>query len=202
MKIKNGFTIAEILVVIAIVAIVGTIMVAIFISTLRGSNKSQILAAIKQNGQAVLENMDKNIRGADNVICPKIPSIDTSAYGDTLVIEKAGTYTRFRITLPTSTANGLIQQDSPVPPLPPAPESDIQFFLDNVCMDPLAGATTLTDTNTQSGVSANGLFTRSKLPGAKDNVTVEFTLSPGIRAPAAVAGQIDPVKFQTTVGLR
>lgn len=195
MKYSNsGFTIAEILVAIAIIAFLGAVMVAIFISTLRGSNKSQILGSIKQNGQAVLEIMDKTIRSADNVIC-------TSGDTKTLVIEKNGIYTRFRFIAPTPTinptANGKIQQDSPLPGV------DMETFLMYVCMNPMPAPIILTDTNTQTGVSVNnGSFTRNQQAGSEDNVTVEFTLGPGVQAPPVVAGQIEPVKFQTTIQLR
>lgn len=189
---SHGFTLVEILVVMAIVAIIGTILVAIFTNTLRGSNKSQILAVIKQNGQAVLENMDKTIRGADNVVCPK----QTGSPSDTLVIVKNGLYTRFRI-IAQSSANGFIQQDSP------SPGSDIKLFIDNVCTDPLTSAVTLTDINDQSGVSVqSGSFTKNTQAGSKDSVNVSFTLGPGTGLPATIKNQIDAVTFQTTVALR
>lgn len=194
--IKKGFTLVELLVVIAILAIAGGLVVAIFTSSLRGSNKSQIVSNIKQNGQSVLENMDKTIRNADAVVC-------LSSSGSTLVIVQNGAFTRYRFTVPTSMANGFIEQDNPLQPTPPALEADITLFTDNVCSDPVPGANILTDTDPQTGVSAeNGLFTRSKQAGSKDSVTIKFDLSPGISAPQAVAGQIDPVVFQTTVQLR
>ena len=58
----NGFTIIEILVVIAVISIVGVIIAEIFFNTLRGSNKSSLITKIKQNGQTSLEVMDKAIR--------------------------------------------------------------------------------------------------------------------------------------------
>lgn len=205
---NKGFTLAEILVVMAITAIVGTILVAIFTNTLRGSNKSQILAVIKQNGQAALENMDKTIRNADNVICPKIISPATSASSDTLVIVKNGLYTRFKFILATSSQNGMIQQDQPVQSTAEDNDkSNIEFFLRTICVDPMGtdspGVVTLTDTNTQSGVSVeNGLFTRDQQSGSNDSISIRFELVPGITAPEIIRGQIDPVTFQTTIGLR
>lgn len=197
----KGFTLVEILVTMAIVAIVGTILVTIFTNTLRGSNKSQILAVIKQNGQAVLENMDKTIRDADNVVC--INSADRR----TLVVVKGGIYTRYRIIPPVdSSINGYIQQDNPVQPAT-GDSSDIKLFKDNVCTDPMgtdsSRVDTLTDTNKQSGVSVkNGGFIKYPQSGFKDSVAVTFTLGPGVEAPAVIAGQIDDVVFRTTIGLR
>lgn len=217
MNSNKGFTLVEILVVLAIISIVGTMLVVIFSSTLRGSNKSQVLAAIKQNGQAILDNMDRSIRNADNVAC-------RSTDGNTLVIVKNGCYTRYRLILPSPspnpTQNGQIQQDNPQPdPDSPCPQNspsptpkNIKLFTDNVCTDPMVNPNILTDTNPQSGVSAtqakNALnndvpfFTRVPSPGYKDSIGIQFRLQSGVRAPAVIAGQIDPVPFQTTVGLR
>lgn len=215
MKAEKGFTIAEILVVIAIVAIVGTIMVAIFTSTLRGSNKSQIFSVIKQNGQAVLEEMDRTIRGSDNVICV------SSIVPNTVVVEKNGIYTRYRIARATDTietapisclnasgtqSNGCIAWDNPTKQRDQnnVLETDT-LFIYRICepTSTMSSANILTDTNTSSGVAVqNGLFSRDKQIGFKDVVSIEFSLGPGIAANSAIAGQIDPVLFQTTIQLR
>ena len=210
----GGFTLVEILVVIAIVAIIGTIMAAVFINTLRGSNKSQILGSIKQNGQAVLENMDKTIRNSDDLICP------TSGWSNTIVLLKNGVYTRYRIALPTdgtytapascigSGKNGCIVQDNPEKQLDPATgqEETDPAFIRRVCFPSnpiISGTNILTDTDAQSGVSIySGFFNSSNLPGYKAAVTINFILKPGVGVPTIIAGQIDPVTFQTTVQLR
>ncbi len=195
-----GFTLVEMLVAIAIVAILGMVLTAIFVNTLKGGNKSQILANIKQNGQVVLENMDKTIRGADNVVC-------SSLTGNTLVVVKNGCYTRYRFK------DSQIWQDNPQPDSstscitnPPSPTpKDIKTFTNDVCTDtdPMNSPNILTDTNPQSGVSVSeGLFTRNRQAGLKDSITVTFKLDHGISAPSSVAGQIDPVVFTTTIGLR
>lgn len=209
---KNGFTLVEILVAMAIVAIMGTILVVIFTNTLRGSNKAGILANIKQNGQAVLENMDKTIRGADNVVCVSDPA-------NTVAVVKNGIYTRYRIalssdgigTVPLSCIgtgkNGCIVYDNPAKQIDSdtdQPETD-RAFIDRICSvsDPMSEAAVLTDTNPASGVSVGGgKFAKNPQSGFKDSVTVVFTLSPGVSASSVVASQIDPVTFQTTLELR
>ena len=200
---NRGFTLVEILVVIGITAIIGTIMVAIFTNTLRGSNKSQILAIIKQNGQAVLENMDKTIRGEDNVVCP------TSGSSNTLVIIQNGIYTRYRIVLPTDSTGS-------------APSSCIGtgkngcIIWENLTLQAtevtpqlcnptnlMSAAQVSTDTNTQLGVSvSSGSFSVSQPPGYKAAVTVNFELGAAVGLPPVSTSQIDPVVFQTTVQLR
>ena len=206
---RQGFTLVELLVVIAILAIAVTFILTIFTSSLRGSNKSQIVSTIKQNGQSVLETMDKNVRNSDNVVCPSITPPATTASSTNLVVVSKGTYTRYRFIAPSPpvnpTVNGLIQQDNPAKQTVLGIEETDPEFINRVCTltDPMQGVNILTDTNPQTGVSAvNGLFTRSRQAGSRDSVTIRFDLSPGISAPAVIAGQIDPVTFQTTIQLR
>lgn len=213
---SSGFTLAEILVVIAILAIAGTMLVAVFTDTLRGSNKSQILSVIKQNGQEFLASMTQVIRSADNVVCV------TPAPGYTLIIVKNGIYSRYRFIPPNNTvaalgscgnlsgnANGCFLRDQP-----DVAASDLKAFINRLCTDdsdPLSNAVTLTDINTQSGVSveclssnciANPIFKRGSAVGYSDQVTLQFNLRPGVDVPAQIKDQIDPTSFQTTIQLR
>ncbi|MDO8573520.1 MAG: type II secretion system protein [Candidatus Daviesbacteria bacterium] len=212
-RFKNGFTLVEIIVVMAIVAIVGLIMVVIFTNTLRGSNKAQILSVIKQNGQAVLENMDKTVRSADHLVCPALDGNSSN----TAVVVKNGAYIRYRISKmseyaagrvpPACQKNGCILQDSPTKDIDPGTgqlETDSAFIL-RVCNSTslMSSANILTDTNSQTGVAVpGGFFTLSKQAGFKAAVTVEFELQPGADALSVVASQIDSVSFQTTIELR
>src|SRR3989344_5139983 len=105
---KNGFTLVEVLVAIAVSSLMLLLLVQIFLSSLRGNNKAQIIALIKQNGQSVLDEMDKNIRNSDNIAC-----ISTSHR--TLVLNKNGAYTRYRFTIASILNNGEIREDMPIP---------------------------------------------------------------------------------------
>lgn len=193
---RNGVTLAEILVVLAVLSLMGVLVVTIFTRTLRGANKSQILSSIKQNGQVILETMDKTIRSSDNLVCV------SSEPDNTIVVEKAGVYTRYRFMLdPTGTTNGVVWQDNPVL------EADEVDFINGVCSStnlPMEEAVILSDTNSQTGVKIISGSFKNEDPkaGFKNIVTVNFDLGPGVQAPKAVAGQIDPVTFQTTIQLR
>ena len=210
---NKAFTLVEVLVVIGILSIAGVLVLAIFSSTLRGNNKSQILISIKQNGQSVLETMTSTIRGADNLVCPaNVTPINT------LVVGKNGIYTRFRIafagdrTVPASClSNGCIVKDNPVQSTDPDEISNPALFVNRVCdsnntmPDPSSTAQVMTDTNSQTGVSVSNqsrLFIRNKVAGFKDGVTISFSLAPAKDALPSVAGQIDPVIFETTIQLR
>lgn len=189
---KKGFTLLEILVVIGVLSVIGVIVVTIFTRTLKGNNRAQLVGAIKQNGQAVLENMSQIIRNADNVVCV-VP--------DTIVVVQSGQYTRYKFISSTTTANGYIKEDFPTQPT----DKDLKVFIDGLCApnDTPASPQILTDTNPQTGVSIeNGLFTKTGQSGSKDAVTVKFDLLPGKTAPAAVVSSLDAVNFQTTIQLR
>lgn len=189
---KNAFTLVEILVVISIMAIMGLILTEVFIRSLRGGNKAEVLAIIKQNGQSVLENMDKNIRNSDSVVC-------TDNLGEVLVLEKGGIYTRYRLI------TGQLAEDHPVL-LQNTPQD---LFLTDVCnnsnypLDVIPAVLTDSEkvTVAKPGVSMK-IFTNTKASGFKAIVTINFLLKPGQAIPKSVAGQIDPVPFVTTIQVR
>ena len=210
MKRQLGLTLVELLVVISVLGIAGVLILNIFTSTLKGSNKTQVIGAIKQNGQAVLETMDKTIRNADQVVCVS----GDGKKGKSLVVVEKGVYTRYKFIDPLPVLNpannGLLQQDSPNKSTAGVdPGTDKEYtdpaFVNKVCADAdlLIQPVVLTDNNTQKGISlVNGWFTRAKVAGFKDQIKIEFEVKPGILASQAVAGQIDPVRFETTITLR
>ena len=63
-KVKLGFTLLETLVVVTLLAIVGGASMTFFTSILKGSNQATITAEVKQNGQVVLDSLEKQIRNA------------------------------------------------------------------------------------------------------------------------------------------
>lgn len=209
---KKGFTLVEMLVVIAVLSIVGVMITTIFVRNLRGSNKSQIISSIKQNGQAVLETMDKTIKNADNLVCI-ISNTDNTVY--TMVVEKGGLYTRYRLTPPQDQTvpaacltNGCIAQDNPTRQTIEGREETDPEFIMRVCIpnDSMQSANILTDTNTQTGIKVlRGAFSeadKEQSAGFKKAVKIFFVLGAGAGAAPAVAGQIDPVTFETTMQLR
>ena len=188
---KNGFTLIEILVVIAIMAITGIILTEVFIRSLRGGNKAEVLSLLKQNGQSVLERMDKDIRNSDSVVC--VDSTKTM-----IVIQKNGVYTRFRLK-----DKRMLEDRFSLP------EDAVQAtFLTAICANDNFedfAPTILTDSEKVEVVEPENLkvFTSDTLSGYKAVVTVSFLLQPSIPGiPKNVADQIDPVSFVTTIQVR
>lgn len=181
---QRAFTVAEVLVVIGVLTLMGVILTETFFRSIRGSSKAQVISNIKQNGQSALETMDKTIRNSEIVVC-------VSSTGSTLTLLQGGIYTRYRFNPPTggsNPANGFISVDS---------------LTD--CTSPLVANSyqTLTDTDSRAGVSVTAAtFSRSKLAGFKDKVEVEFEVAEPVGTPTALGSQIDPVRFKTSVGLR
>lgn len=67
---REGFTLVELLAVVGILGIVGSILFGVLYTTLRGSNKSESLLVLQQNGQNVLSQMTKSIRFAKKIEVP------------------------------------------------------------------------------------------------------------------------------------
>lgn len=63
-KVKLGFTLIELLVVLGILASTVGAALLLLTSVLRGTNQGNVTAEVKQNGQVVLDSLEKQIRGA------------------------------------------------------------------------------------------------------------------------------------------
>lgn len=61
---QKGFTLVELLAVIFVLMAVGTIVGAILVSTLRGTNKTNTIAVVRQNGNFAIMQMVKMLRFA------------------------------------------------------------------------------------------------------------------------------------------
>lgn len=67
-SIKKGFTLIEFLVVLSILVIAVGSALLVLSAVLRGTNQLNVTAEVKQNGQAVLDNLDSQIRNASDAI--------------------------------------------------------------------------------------------------------------------------------------
>lgn len=194
---KKGFTLVELLVSVAVLSILGVIFLVVFSNSLRGGNKAQIVLAIKQNGQSVLETMDKTIRSSDDVVC-------VGSDKKIIVIAKDGDYTRYRFdpSPSPSPANGQILQDNPTMD----PDDTQSGFINRICSPSTIMGTdsiVLTDTNTKTGISViSGEFRKDSKAGYNDVITIKFDIVQGVEVTPGTSSVIDPIRFETSIQLR
>lgn len=67
LRINNAFTLIELMVIVAILAVISVAIISIFTTTLKSSNKSVAISALKQKGNSVLVIMERMIREARNI---------------------------------------------------------------------------------------------------------------------------------------
>ena len=79
MDTSKGFTLIELLVVMGVLAIMGGVILSIFFSVLRGTNKTNQLIIVRQNGNYAISQMSKIIRNAKRLEYPAscTPSVST-----------------------------------------------------------------------------------------------------------------------------
>lgn len=153
-----GFTLIELIVVVAIMAVLGVIFTDILIQSIRGQNKVKVINMVKQNGQVVMDKLSNEIRQAEDLVCVGkigLTSVDCQTTAcDTIVTYKGGTYSRYRLVAPSPptnpTVNGKITRNDFTKDLIPIGGEN------TLCKDADISNTLLTnlsDTNTISGVS-------------------------------------------------
>lgn len=84
-KFQAGFTLLEILVVMTVVGLLGSMIVVIFFNSLRSSNKSNAVIQLRQNGNYALTQITNVVRFAKKVGAPICYDINPSA-GKTLTV--------------------------------------------------------------------------------------------------------------------
>lgn len=216
---EKGFSLIETLVALAVVSIMGIILADLLSRTIQGGNKTHLIGVMKDNGQSALTIIESSIRSADTIICPintgdplDLSSETGSRLPNVLVVSQNGVYSRFGFNDIASGQNGYISEDHPTI----ADTTDL-LAINKLC-EFLPGnygatqggsnsATTeqiLTDKTLVSVVLNSGLFFKSHAPGYKDEVTIQFTLTPAVLSTKA-SGQVatdNLIPFSDTIQLQ
>jgi len=180
-KLTKGFTLVELLVVLGLLSVTVGSTLLFLTSTLKGSNSAAITAEVKQNGQSVLDSLERQIRGAANAarVNPVDPSqiVLTKQDGTSLYI---GCWSSV-----AGSSNGWIGTST---------TGSVGSFMSLTNKDDLV-----------SGISVdNCSFNVTAASGGGSSppvVSVEFTMSQGISAPSR-SDFVANAKFQTTISLR
>ena len=85
---SRGYTLIEVITVTGIMALISLTLVGIFLATIRGGTKAQVVQQVHQNGDFALRSMSRLIRASDRV----------SSCGNTIAVEQVdGSDTVFSI---------------------------------------------------------------------------------------------------------
>lgn len=191
MKLKNGFSLIEVILTIGILAVIGVVSAGLLTRTYRSTSDADLIGKLKHNGERASNALSEAIRMADAVVC-------YDPLGERLILRTSeGKYVRFRFVPPDSpmgspiTKNGYIAKEENITPL----------TFNTFCQQSpdLVREISLTDRDIKSGVSiSNGKFSSVSGIDDKDAVTINFDVNPAGSQTAAQG----VVSINTTVGVR
>lgn len=200
-KIRSGYTLIEFLIVIGILSISLGSVFMILTSVIKGSNQANISAEVKQNGQAVMEDLERQIRTAKDIRLMQGAELTPGTmHGNSgLVLTKpTGEYVYIicdKDTAAPPTYNGWIGIFSDTSNSPPTTSASYQSLTAKT--DLVSGV----DIDCTSGVLGGKAFQVSPVTSSVKGVTIGFTVNQGINAPSRV-DFLANVKFQTVISLR
>jgi len=181
---KSGFTLIEFLVVLGLLVMTVGSTLLFLTSILKGSNKASVTAEAKQNGQLVLESLEKQIRSATFVeISP-----DKSRISLTLPDSVNKLHIICLPGSPTSNGKISVNEGAVVPDTPGSPFWDAITNTDSIAGVDVAGCGFELLGSSEGGVSPSV-------------VSVKFTVNQGKLAPSR-KDFVANVQLQTTISLR
>lgn len=175
---RHGFTLLEMVVALAIIALLSTVLSSVFISILRTNTKTERLKDVKQNGEIALESMVRMLQGARQVTtsCESTGTVVRSlsivnSDGGTTTLECVSDGQSFRIASTSA-------------------QSTVYLTSGNVTL----GGTSSCDQSTLA-------FTCFVASGVPSSVMISFSLSQ-TGLPTGQAYESSGETFQTTASLR
>jgi len=85
MKMKKGFTLIEILVVSGVMVMFSLTIVGLFLSTMRGSTKTEVVQKVRQDGDFALKTITRIIKKADSVVVGS-GCIESGTEGNSIIV--------------------------------------------------------------------------------------------------------------------
>lgn len=187
---KNlGFTLIELLVVIGVLIVIGTVSAQIVTSSLRGTNKTNLIESIRQNGNYTISQMGKTIEYAqvfEGLSNDNINYINNCPYSTEPTPSPVFTSYRFIKVKPVN-GNSVIYECRPSIGFDPATIS-------------LNGASII-DTNAVSVSDCSIACIQSKVTDTPV-IKIKFDLSPKDSASTLLEKYLPPITFETSITMR
>ncbi|OGD87218.1 hypothetical protein A2870_03665 [Candidatus Curtissbacteria bacterium RIFCSPHIGHO2_01_FULL_41_11] len=183
----KGYTLIEFLVVLGLLAIAVGAALLFLTSILKGTNQANISAEVKQNGQAILDSLERQIRGAKSAT--NLASLPVGSSGGVVLL--GGDNSNFYLACfsPTASLNGAIKTATQVLGGPVPTASDYK---------------TISNTDTVSGTNITSCSITASAPTSSlsgDIVVVSFTADRAVKAPTRADFNAS-ANFMTTISLR
>lgn len=188
----RGFTLIELLVVITILAIAASTALLVFSSVLKGSNQARVTQEVKQNGQAVLDSVEKDIRSSSDVTTDTLNKVITLTLPTDQKDLNSNNEQNPREFIKCVDTNpsvngwiGKVQKDTGF-----IPTNDNEY-------------NTITNKDNIKGVDIDNCYFKAYPLTATSPaiVVVQFTVNQGVGAPSRKDFQANVI-FQTTISLR
>lgn len=224
---KRGFTLLELVVSIAAIAIMSILLSQVFITTIRVNTRNELSNEVKQNGELVLTTMTRMIQNAQDVSSP----CNTDGYTDSSlsIVNPDSDTTTFQC-IRDATSSGVLRivpTSTPTPTVTPTPDPNLPTIVATPTKTPtpsptpkgtptpypvvgilrIASSSAQSDFLTSSGVTLTGSdcttaiqFTCTVLPSNRKSITITFSLAPYGAAVDPATSMVQ--QFTTTADLR
>lgn len=185
---RPGFTLVELLVVLGLLSITITATLLFLTSTLKGSNQTTIIAEVKQNGQVVLDSLERQIRNATKAV--EVAGLPEAPNGYIELTFPDASSMRVSCFSSSGNLNGYIGVKK---------NTDISYTsLTN--QDTISGVNVVCNP-TECGNKSLDLIEPSSGSLSPPIVSVCFVMQQGLGAPSR-ADFVASANFQTTISLR
>ncbi len=110
-KLENGFTLVEMLAVMIVFIVVGSIMLSILVTSLRTSHKTDTLSQVRENGNYAMTQMAKTIRDARGILAP-FPCVTPATVNTITILNANQDQITYNCTSPPSPTPATIASNS------------------------------------------------------------------------------------------
>lgn len=179
-----AFTLVELLVVLGILSATVGATLLFLTSTLKGSNQATVISEVKQNGQVILDVLERQVRGASNAMYVNGHIKLTRSANNLLHIKCfSGNYTL------GSEKNGWIGTTTSS-----LDDPSEALYTSITNKDDLVSGTDVSSCSLSVSGASTGGFTPAV-------VSIDFTLNQGVKAPSRADFKAN-ARFSTTISLR